>query len=779
MGLAIVHRIVTDHAGTIRVEDNRPRGSVFRIELPLGGRSGGVSGPALLVGTAGHVDHGKTALLAALTGIDCDRLPEEKRRGITLDLGFAHLERDGVEIGFVDVPGHERFLDNALAGLGGIRLLLLVVAADEGVRPQTREHLEIAELLGIPRGDRGADQARRSPATSSPTWSSSRSASCSSRPASAARRSCAPRASPAAASTRSPTRLFERARAARRGRRLAGPARLPIDRAFLLQGRGLVVTGTLARGAVAAGDELEQLPAGRRVRVRAVHVHGRAREAAAAGEPRPRSQVAGLELGQVERGDELVAPGRYLVTRRLLGAPALAARGAVALEGRLELRVHLFAAERVAVARPLAPGAARARRGGAGRAAPGAAAGRRARRPADRAPAVARGDARRRRRARPPLPQAARRRARRRARRARRRRRGRARSSGSTRAPRPAPPRPTSRAGSAARPPRSRRRLATLAAGGRVVAGPESSAGRRWFAPGAARGARAARSRAARRLLRPRAAGDRHAARRGGHAPAAAPRRRARRLPPRLARRAQGARARRRPAAAPRPRAPCCPSEETGLSAAILERYDRAGLEAPSPGEVARELAAKPEIVDGLVRHLVARKRLLRLPAGLVLAAAAVDRMVAELRAAGHRALHGRPVQGALRSHPQVGDSAARAPRLDRGHPAGRGRTDAAGAPRRAGAGRSVIFFDSAIRLLLALSSPAGDSHGLSPGRIQGLESPISRLDRPCRSAILRRLEYSDVDCPTPVLSSQFTRRAGIRSSGTNWHGLRLSHPDS
>ena len=104
----------------------------------------------LLVGTAGHVDHGKTALLRALTGIDCDRLAEEKRRGITLDLGFAHLERDGVEIGFVDVPGHERFLHNALAGLGAVRLVLLVIAADEGVRAQTREHLAIAELLGVP-----------------------------------------------------------------------------------------------------------------------------------------------------------------------------------------------------------------------------------------------------------------------------------------------------------------------------------------------------------------------------------------------------------------------------------------------------------------------------------------------------------------------------------------------------------------------------------------------------------------------------------------------------
>ena len=111
---------------------------------------------SLLVGTAGHVDHGKTALVRALTGIDCDRLEEEKRRGITLDLGFAHLAGTGSaataasEISFVDVPGHERFLHNALAGLGGVRLLLLVVAADEGIRPQTREHLEIAELLELP-----------------------------------------------------------------------------------------------------------------------------------------------------------------------------------------------------------------------------------------------------------------------------------------------------------------------------------------------------------------------------------------------------------------------------------------------------------------------------------------------------------------------------------------------------------------------------------------------------------------------------------------------------
>ena len=106
----------------------------------------------VIIGTAGHIDHGKTTLLEALTGIDCDRWEEEKSRGITIDLGFAHLETDDLQIGFIDVPGHERFLHNALAGMGGIRLMLMVVAADEGVKPQTREHLAICSLLGIEHG---------------------------------------------------------------------------------------------------------------------------------------------------------------------------------------------------------------------------------------------------------------------------------------------------------------------------------------------------------------------------------------------------------------------------------------------------------------------------------------------------------------------------------------------------------------------------------------------------------------------------------------------------
>lgn len=589
-----------------------------------------MSGPALLVGTAGHVDHGKTALLAALTGIDCDRLPEEKRRGITLDLGFAHLERDGIEIGFVDVPGHERFLDNALAGLGGIRLLLLVVAADEGVRPQTREHLEIADLLGIPAaivvltkldaaGDELADLVELEVGELlEPT-----------------RFRGAPVVRTSAVTGRGVAELaallVARARdAAPAG--AAGPARLPIDRAFLLQGRGLVVTGTLARGAVTAGDELEQLPAGRRLRTRAVHVHGRERERAAAGS-RAALQVAGLELAQVERGDELVAPGSHLVTRRLLARLRWLPEAAVALEGRRQLRIHLFAAERVATARPLAPErlapgeeglvelrlarplvAARGDRLIARRLSPAATLGGgvvldpRFRRPrgAALAPALAAlgGDDE------SALAfwidQGA--------------------EAGATLADL------ARRLGRA--PAEVAARLAALAAGGRLVAGPEGAGERRWLSPPRL----AALERRARALVADYFERDRLAT---GMPRAEAVRRLLPRRAAPLAEFHLGWLAERKALelAGDQVRLPgrgsALSGEETGLAAAILERYTRAGLEAPSPGEVARELAAKPEIVDGLVRHLVGKKKLLRLPVGLVLAAVAVDQMVAELRAAG------------------------------------------------------------------------------------------------------------------------------------------------
>jgi selenocysteine-specific elongation factor len=258
----------------------------------------------VIVGTAGHVDHGKTSLIQALTGVDCDRWAEEKSRGITIDLGFAHLTEGDVQLGFVDVPGHERFLHNALAGLGGIRLALLVVAADERVRAQTREHLAICALLGIPalvvaltKRDRVTGEElhlaqleveeflAHSPFAGAPIVPvSSRSGEglpllartlC----------TCARQLDAAAASLL--------------------PARLPIDRAFHLKGLGLIATGTLVAGAIRRGDVLELLPAGRECRVRNVQVHGCSRDRAKAGE-RVSVQLNGLERAQVARGMQLV-----------------------------------------------------------------------------------------------------------------------------------------------------------------------------------------------------------------------------------------------------------------------------------------------------------------------------------------------------------------------------------------------------------------------------------------------------------------------------------------
>jgi selenocysteine-specific elongation factor len=582
------------------------------------------TGPALLVGTAGHVDHGKTALLRALTGIDCDRWAEEKRRGITLDLGFAHLLRDGVEIGFVDVPGHQRFLDNALAGLGGIRLLLLVVAADEGVKPQTREHLSVAELLGIPEalvvltkldladGEiadlvelevaellaptrfRGARVLRTSTETGEGIEALAR-------------------------------ELVERAR---RAAPLAdaGPARLPVDRAFVLEGRGLVATGTLVAGAVAPGDTLELLPAGRSARVRSLEIHGRPRERARAGQ-RAAVRLAGLERGEVGRGDELVAPGAYAVARRLLARISWSADATIELDGRLPVRVHLFAAQRLGVARPLAPG----------RLAPGATGlvELRLARPL----VAARGDRLIVRRLSPAATLG-----------------GGEVLDSLWRRPRHSPveafagetPRALAAwvaeggpAGDDARSLARRlgrhaeevaRELESLAADGKLVAGPGAApADRRYFSPARL----AAFEKAAAQRLAALAARDRLAegASRAewleGILPA-----NARDLADFhvawLTRRgvveAAGDRVR------PPGRGPSLSGEETGLAAAIVERYERAGLEAPSPGELARELGATPEIVEGLIRHLVGKRRLARLPSGLILAASTLEKVVSDLR---------------------------------------------------------------------------------------------------------------------------------------------------
>lgn len=260
-----------------------------------------------IVGTAGHIDHGKTALVRRLTGIDTDRLPEEKRRGISIDLGFAPLTTPaGIRVGIVDVPGHERFVKNMLAGVGGIDLVLLVVAADEGVMPQTREHFAIVQLLGVPRGivvltkrdlveGDWVEMVKRDVGTllqgtalaGSPMIEFS-----------------------AVTGAGTPELLAEMDRqlAGVAGRSLSEPARLPVDRVFTVEGFGTVVTGTLWRGAIRTGETLELLPTGRSARVRRVQVHGETVDEAHAGQ---RTAVAlhGVERDQVVRGDWLCAPG--------------------------------------------------------------------------------------------------------------------------------------------------------------------------------------------------------------------------------------------------------------------------------------------------------------------------------------------------------------------------------------------------------------------------------------------------------------------------------------
>lgn len=260
-----------------------------------------------IVGTAGHIDHGKTALVRRLTGVDTDRLPEEKKRGISIDLGFAPLVTPGgVHLGIVDVPGHERFVKNMLAGVGGVDLVLLVIAADEGVMPQTREHLAIVRLLGVTRGvivltkrdlveAAWVDEIRRDVAAllaGTPF-------------------ATAPVVEFSAVTGAGTAELFAAMDAQLAGLALRPadePARLPVDRVFTVEGFGTVVTGTLWRGRIRTGDTLELQPRGLPVRVRRVQVHGQTVEEARAGQ---RTAVAlhGVEREQVERGDWLLAPG--------------------------------------------------------------------------------------------------------------------------------------------------------------------------------------------------------------------------------------------------------------------------------------------------------------------------------------------------------------------------------------------------------------------------------------------------------------------------------------
>lgn len=268
----------------------------------------------IVVGTAGHIDHGKSALVEALTGTHPDRLEEEKRRGITLDIGFAFLELGDISLGFVDVPGHERFVRNMLAGASGFDLVLLVIAADESIKPQTREHFEICKLLGIPRGlvvltkcDLVEDEVFELVRLETEEF---------------IRGSFLEGAPIVAVSARTGAGLDE---LRRQLARIAAETplkdvsryfRLPIDRAFAMKGFGTVVTGTLIAGEVKAEDEVELFPSRRRLRVRGVQTGGKSTARALAGQ-RTALNLAGIDHHEVRRGMVLAEPGRFEPTSRL------------------------------------------------------------------------------------------------------------------------------------------------------------------------------------------------------------------------------------------------------------------------------------------------------------------------------------------------------------------------------------------------------------------------------------------------------------------------------
>lgn len=295
----------------------------------------------VVIGTAGHIDHGKTALVKALTGVDADRLPEEKKRGITIDIGFAELDLGDLQASFIDVPGHERFVKNMLAGASGIDIVMLVVAADEGVMPQTREHFNICRLLGIRRGliaitksdlvdDETlelvkleiAELVDKSFLESAPVivTSSSRRLGLDS--------------------------IIDAIRQAAEGLESASRsmyALLPIDRSFTVKGHGAVVTGTLQQGEIGMDSEVELLPVGTPVRVRALQSHGRASEKAAAGR-RVAVNLGGIDHSSIARGMALAARGIFEPTQ-VVDTEIEILANAKPLRSRQRVRVHIGTSE--------------------------------------------------------------------------------------------------------------------------------------------------------------------------------------------------------------------------------------------------------------------------------------------------------------------------------------------------------------------------------------------------------------------------------------------------
>ncbi|MGB8771400.1 MAG: selenocysteine-specific translation elongation factor [Candidatus Korobacteraceae bacterium] len=306
---------------------------------------------SVIVGTAGHIDHGKSALVRALTGIDPDRLGEEKRRGITIDLGFANLDLQGpdgepIRIGLVDVPGHERFVRNMLAGVGGIDLVLLVVAADESVKPQTREHFEICRLLSVQRGITVLTKSDLVDAETLEVVTMEVAEFLQGSFLDPATSPIIPVSSKTGAGLDELKRELARLAAEVPAKEPGAVFRLPIDRVFTMKGFGTVVTGTLISGTVHKEQEVEVHPTGKRLRVRGVQVHGQAAEEAIAGQ-RTALNLAGVETTELARGMMLTPPAMFHPVTRL-GVQIDLLSSAKPLRQFAQVHLHAFAAETVA-----------------------------------------------------------------------------------------------------------------------------------------------------------------------------------------------------------------------------------------------------------------------------------------------------------------------------------------------------------------------------------------------------------------------------------------------
>jgi selenocysteine-specific elongation factor len=293
---------------------------------------------SFVIGTAGHIDHGKSTLITALTGIDPDRLAEEKRRGMTIDLGFAHLRLpSGLEIGIVDVPGHARFIRNMLAGTHGLDAVMLVIAADEGVMPQTREHLEIIDLLDVRRGVVVLTKVDLVDAdwlalVTSEVQGTLEGTSLEGAPA-------IPFSAVSGAGKTELLAALDELLGAAASRLDLGRPRLPIDRVFTMSGFGTVVTGTLVDGALAVGEELEVVPRGRLARVRGLQQHNRKVDTASPGS-RVAANLTGVEKDQLARGDVLARPKTLNATRRIDATVRVLASAPQSLRHGVELLLH-------------------------------------------------------------------------------------------------------------------------------------------------------------------------------------------------------------------------------------------------------------------------------------------------------------------------------------------------------------------------------------------------------------------------------------------------------